>query len=112
MNHVVAQLKGADISAQKCRLVVDLIRGMPLGRAMDVLKFTRKKAANIVLKLLQSATANAEHNAGLDVDELMVDTIYVNEGASLKRFSARAKGRGNRIEKQTCHIYIALSAAL
>jgi large subunit ribosomal protein L22 len=71
--------------------------------------FSPKKAAKIVQKVLESAIANAEHNDGADIDELKVKTIYVEKGTSLRRFSARAKGRGARIEKQTCHIFVTVA---
>jgi large subunit ribosomal protein L22 len=94
------------LSAQKGRLVADLIRGKNVEQALNTLTFTRKKAAVIVKKVLESAIANAEHNDGADIDELRVTKIYVDKGASLKRMSPRAKGRGNSIEKQTCHITV------
>ena len=72
----------------------------------SILEFTQKKAALIIKKALESAIANAEHNDGADIDELKVTSIYVEQGTTLKRFSARAKGRGNRISKPTCHIYV------
>ena len=103
-----ATLKGVRLSAQKGRLVADLVRGMPVGRALDVLAFSPKKGARIIRKVLESAIANAEHNDGADIDELKVTSIYVEQGATLKRFSARAKGRGNRISKPTCHIFVAV----
>jgi large subunit ribosomal protein L22 len=99
-----AILTGARLSAQKARLVADLVRGKPVEQALNILTFSPKKGAVIIKKLLLSAIANAEHNDGADIDALKVTTIYVDKGASLKRFAARAKGRGNRIEKQTCHI--------
>ena len=102
----VAKLRGAPISAQKARLVADLVRGKPVEQALNTLEFSTKKAAHFVKKVLESAIANAEHNDGADVDELKVTTVHVEKGASLRRFDARAKGRGVRIEKQTCHIYI------
>ena len=101
-----AILRSARISAQKARLVADLVRGMPVGRASDVLAFTNKKAAHLVRKVLLSAVANAENNLGADVDELKVATIMVDEGPSLKRMHARAKGRGSRITKRTSHITV------
>ncbi|PHV10464.1 50S ribosomal protein L22 [Chitinimonas sp. BJB300] len=106
--HTSAILSGARISAQKARLVADLVRGKPVEQALNILTFSPKKGAVIIKKLLLSAIANAEHNDGADIDALMVKTIYVDKGASLKRFTARAKGRGNRIEKQTCHITLAV----
>ena len=98
--------RGARISAQKTRLVADQIRGLPVDKALNVLTFSPKKAAGIVKKVVLSAIANAEHNEGADIDELKVTSIYVDKAASLKRFTARAKGRGNRIEKQSCHITV------
>jgi len=103
---VSAYLKGIRVSAQKCRLVADLIRGLKVGRALNVLQFNNKKSAAILKKVLESAIANAEHNDGADIDALLVKEICVDKGPSLKRFSARAKGRGNRIEKQTCHVNV------
>jgi large subunit ribosomal protein L22 len=94
------------VSAQKCRLVADQIRGLPIAQALNILAFSPKKGAGIIKKALDSAIANAEHNDGADIDELKVKTIYVDKAASLKRFIARAKGRGNKIEKQTCHITV------
>jgi large subunit ribosomal protein L22 len=101
-----AVIRGVHISAQKTRLVADLIRGKSVAHALNILTFSPKKAAGILKKALESAIANAEHNDGADIDELKVKTIYVEQGATLKRFSARAKGRGNRISKPTAHIYI------
>lgn len=103
---VAAQHKHARISAQKCRLVVDQIRGLPVDRAMDVLTYSPKKAAKLVKAVLNSAIANAEHNNGLDIDELKVSSVYVDEAPTLKRFRARAKGRGARILKRGCHITV------
>lgn len=101
---VSAVLKNARVSAQKARLVADLIRGKSVEQALNILTFSPKKSAELLKKMLESAIANAEHNEGADIDTLKVATVYVDKGPSLKRFSARAKGRGNRIEKQTCHI--------
>ena len=101
-----AIVKGVRLSCDKGRLVADLVRGKKVGQAIDILNFTQKKAAGIIKKALESAIANAEHNDGADIDELKVKTIYVEQGASLKRFTARAKGRGNRIVKPTCHVYL------
>jgi len=98
--------RGARISAQKTRLVADQIRGLPVDKALNVLTFSPKKAAGIVKKVVLSAIANAEHKEGADIDELKIKSIYVDKAASLKRFTARAKGRGNRIEKQSCHITV------
>ncbi|WP_367431955.1 50S ribosomal protein L22 [Snodgrassella alvi] len=103
---VSAQHKNARISAQKARLVAELVRGKDIAQALNILTFSPKKGAELIKKVLESAVANAEHNEGADIDELKVVTIYVDKGPSLKRFQARAKGRGNRIEKQTCHINV------
>jgi len=103
---VSATLKHAQISAQKCRLVADQIRGMPVEKALNVLTFSPKKAAGMVRKVLESAIANAEHNEGADIDELSVAAICVNEGRTLKRFRARAKGRGTRILRRNSHITV------
>jgi large subunit ribosomal protein L22 len=101
-----AILRGARLSAQKGRLVADMIRGKPVDQAINILAYTPKKGAGIVRKVLESAIANAEHNDGADIDALKVKTIHVERGMFLKRFQARAKGRGNRVTKQTCHIFI------
>ena len=104
-----AILRGVRLSAQKGRLVADLVRGKPVEQALNILMFSPKKAAKIVQKVLESAIANAEHNDGADIDELKGKTIYVEKATSLRRFSARAKGRGARIEKQTCHIFVTVA---
>ena len=101
-----AIVRGVRLSADKGRLVADLVRGKKVDQALNILNFTQKKAAGIVKKALESAIANAEHNDGADIDELKITSIYVEQGATLKRFSARAKGRGNRISKPTCHIFV------
>jgi large subunit ribosomal protein L22 len=106
MAETQAILRGVRLSAQKGRLVADLVRGKPVEQALSILEFSPKKASKIVKKVLESAIANAEHNDGADIDELKVATIHVEKGTSLKRFSARAKGRGAKIEKQTCHIFV------
>jgi len=101
-----AILRGVRLSAQKGRLVADLVRGKRVDQALNILAFSPKRGAGIIRKVVESAIANAEHNDGADIDTLKVKTIYVEEGTSLKRFTARAKGRGNRILKPTCHIYV------
>jgi large subunit ribosomal protein L22 len=103
---VSATLRQAHISAQKARLVADQVRGLPVERALNVLMFSPKKAAAMVRKVLESAIANAEHNEGADIDELKVSAIYVDEARTLKRFRARAKGRGTRILKRNSHITV------
>jgi len=106
---VAAKLRGARLSAQKCRLVCDQVRGMPVDRALDLLKFSPKKAAAIIKKVLESAIANAEHNEGADIDELKISRVFADQGTNFKRMHARAKGRGCRILKPTCHITVIVS---
>lgn len=106
---VTARLKNAPLSAQKCRLVANMVRNMNVSSALDVLRFTPKKGAALMLKVLQSAIANAENNNGVDIDELKINTILVDEATTLKRISPRAKGRANRISKRNCHITIKVS---
>jgi large subunit ribosomal protein L22 len=101
-----AILRGVRLSAQKGRLVADQIRGLPVDKALGILAFSPKKGARIIRRVLESAIANAEHNDGADIDELKVKTIYVDKADNIRRFQARAKGRGNVILKQTCHIHI------
>lgn len=103
---VAARLRGAQLSAQKARLVADQIRGKSVEEALDILTFSSKKGAHLVKKVLESAIANAEHNEGADVDELKVSTIFVDEGLTMKRIRPRAKGRADRILKRTCHITV------
>ncbi|MFT6791457.1 MAG: large subunit ribosomal protein L22 [Cellvibrionaceae bacterium] len=103
---VSAKLTGAHMSSQKARLVVDQIRGKHVSEAIDLLTFSNKKGAVIIKKLLESAIANAEQNEGADVDELRISTIYVDEGVTMKRIRARAKGRADRILKRSCHITV------
>ncbi len=103
---VSAKLSYARISPQKARLVADQVRGMQVEKALQLLSFSQKKAAHMVRKVLESAIANAEHNEGADVDELKVAKIFVDEGPTHKRWSARAKGRANRILKRTSHITV------
>jgi large subunit ribosomal protein L22 len=103
---VAATHKFARLSAQKGRLVADLVRGVKVDRALNILAFSSKKGADLMKKVLESAIANAEHNEGADVDELKVTKVFVDEGPSYKRMSARAKGRGNRILKRTSHITV------
>ena len=104
-----AIVRGVRLSADKGRLVADLIRGKKVDQALNVLAFSPKKGARIIKKVLESAIANAEHNDGADIDELKVKTIYVDKAQTLKRFTARAKGRGNQIGKQTCHIRVVVA---
>ncbi|MCW8878254.1 MAG: 50S ribosomal protein L22 [Kangiellaceae bacterium] len=104
-----AVLRHARISPQKARLVADQVRGMQVEKALNVLKFSNKKAAELIKKVLDSAIANAEHNDGADIDELKVSTIFVDEGPTLKRIKTRAKGRADRIFKRSCHITVKVS---
>jgi large subunit ribosomal protein L22 len=110
MQFVQAKLSDARLSPQKARLVADQVRGLAVDKALNLLNFSPKKAAVILKKLLISAIANAEHNQGLDVDRLSIVRIFVDEAARLKRSSARAKGRGNRIVKRNCHITVVVAA--
>lgn len=103
---VVAKHRGAQLSAQKARLVADQIRGKGVEEALDTLSFSTKKAAHLMKKVLESAIANAEHNDGLDVDDLRVSTVFVDEGRTMKRIRPRAKGRADRIMKRSCHITV------
>lgn len=106
MMETQAVLRGARLSAQKGRLVADMIRGKSVAEALDLLTFSPQKGAAIVKKVLESAIANAEHNDGVDVDELTVSTIFVDEGMTMKRIRPRAKGRADRIFKRTSHITV------
>ena len=103
---VAAKLKYARMSPQKCRLIADMVRGEPVGKALNVLRFTPKKGADLVRKVLESAIANAENNLSADVDELKVQAITIDAAPVLKRFAARAKGRGTRIWKRNSHIIV------
>lgn len=103
---VAAIHRGARLSAQKARLVADQIRGKGVEEALNILSFSTKKGARLVKKVLDSAIANAEHNDGLDVDDLRVTTVFVDEGPTMKRIKPRAKGRADRISKRTCHITV------
>ena len=101
-----AVLRGVRLSSQKGRQVADQIRGLPVAKALNLLAFSPKKGAAVIKKVLESAIANAEHNDGADIDELKINSICVEKGTVLKRFTARAKGRGNRIVKPTCHVFL------
>ncbi len=116
--YLKAKLKNAAVSrvlierpAKNARITIysarpGVVIGKKVDQALNTLQFTQKKAAVIIKKVLESAIANAEHNDGADIDELKITSIYVEQGATLKRFTARAKGRGNRISKPTCHVYV------
>ena len=102
----IAKLRFARISPQKARLIADEVRGMPVERALEILQFSTKKAAQIMRKVRESAVANAEHNEGADIDELRISTLMVDEGPTMKRMKPRARGRADRIFKRTSHITI------
>jgi large subunit ribosomal protein L22 len=106
---VTSKLRYARISPQKCRLVADVVRGQKVGLAISTLRFMPKKGAELVRKVLESAVANAEHNHGADIDELKVSLVTVDAAPVLKRFAARAKGRGARIVKRNSHITVGVS---
>ena len=106
---VASKLKFARLSPQKCRLVCDQIRGLPIDRALDILKFSPKKVAAVLMKVLNSAIANAEHNHGADIDDLRVTSVSADQGPTYKRMQPKAKGRGSRILKPTCHITVVVS---
>ena len=106
---VSATAKRLQISPQKARLVVDQVRGKPVADALDILSFSTKKGAVLVRKVLESAIANAENNEGADIDELKISRITVDEGPTMKRGRARAKGRGTRILKRTSHITVTVA---
>lgn len=103
-----AVARGLRVSAQKGRLIADQIRGKPVEQALNILTFSPLKSAGLMKKVLESAIANAEHNDGADIDELKVTQVFVEKGTSLRRFRARAKGRGTSIEKQTCHMFVSV----
>jgi large subunit ribosomal protein L22 len=105
----MAKMRHAKLSAQKARLIANQIRGLPAEQALNQLRFSTKKAAGLMRKVLESAIANAEHNEGADIDELKVAAVMVDEGPTMKRMRARAKGRGNRIIKQTSHLTVTVS---
>jgi large subunit ribosomal protein L22 len=106
---VSAKIKYARISPQKCRLVADMVRGQSVNLALNTLKILPKKGAKFVHKALYSAVMNAENNNGADIDELKVQTIYIDAAPVLKRSSSRAKGRGARIVKRNSHITVVVS---
>ena len=89
--------------------MVDQVRGKPVAQALDILNFSTKKGADLVLKVVESAIANAENNEGADVDELRIGEIYVNAGLTMKRIKPRAKGRADRILKRTSHITVTVT---
>ena len=108
MEQVTAKLSRLPISGFKVRLIADQIRGKQVGEALEILKFSKKASAKNVKKLLDSAIANAEHNKGLDIDNLFISKITVDEALLFKRIQARARGRADRIQKRNCHVNITL----
>ena len=108
MTQVSAKLRSARVSSQKARLVANQIRGKKVEEAMGILTFAPQKSAHIIKKILESAIANAEHNKGLDVDNLFISRITVDEALLFKRIQPRARGRADRIQKRNCHVNITL----
>jgi len=106
---VLAKHRYARISAYKVRLVADQIRNMPVEAALELLTFSPKKGSDLIKKVLESAIANAEHNEGADIDELKVSKICIDEGPTMKRIRARAKGRADRVLKRSCHISVTVA---
>ena len=106
---VRATTKRLRISPQKVRLIVDQVRGKPVGDALDILSFSPQKAAGLVRKVVESAIANAENNEGADIDELKIVEVFVNAGLTMKRIKTRAKGRADRILKRTSHITVTVT---
>jgi large subunit ribosomal protein L22 len=106
---VRSQVKYVRSSAYKAREILDLIRGLPVARALEVLELAERDIARTILKCLESAIANAEHNNAIPADELFVSACYADEGPTLKRWRPRARGRATRIRKRTCHITVIVS---
>lgn len=106
---VRAQVKYVRSSAYKAREILDLIRGLPVARALEVLEFAERDIARTILKCLESAIANAEHNNSIPADELFVSACFADEGPTLKRWRPRARGRATRIRKRTTHVTIIVS---
>ncbi len=109
LNQARAEAKYVRLSARKARVVLDHIRGRSVAEARTILAFTPRAAAVDIEKVLRSAVANAESTRGLDGDELVILAAYADEGPTLKRWRARARGRVNRIRKRTCHITLIVS---
>ena len=107
---ITAKSKYIRQSPYKLRLVLDLIRGLPVSEALDILKFTKRKASDEITKVIQSAMANAENNFGLNSNDLYISKAIADEGPTLKRFRPRARGRAGRINKRTSHLIIELAS--
>jgi len=108
MKQVKAHLRYLRVAPRKVRLVADAVRGLPVQQAIDLLTFASKSAAVDISKLIRSAVANADHKGGIDIDHLIVKTIYVDQGPIIRRFLARARGSASRINKKTSHITVVL----
>jgi large subunit ribosomal protein L22 len=111
-NAALAQARYVRMTPMKCRRVVDLVRGLPVQEALDLLRFAPQAASEPVAKVIASAAANAEHNQQLDRGSLFISSAYVDEGPTLKRFRPRAQGRAYRIRKRTSHITVVVESAL
>ena len=107
---ITAKSKYIRQSPYKLRLVLNLIRGLPVSEALDILKFTKRKASDEITKVIQSAMANAENNFGLNSSYLYISKAIADEGPTLKRFRPRARGRAGRINKRTSHLIIELAS--
>lgn len=103
---VVSRCRNVQLSPQKARLAADLVRGKKVEEALNILNFSLKKSALVIKKVLESVISNAEHNNGVDSDDLEISSIYVDQGRLMKRMRPRAKGRADRILKRSCHITI------
>ncbi len=109
MNEVKVKLSRLPVSSFKVRLLADQIRGKFVSEALDILNFSKKSSSKNLKKLLESAIANAEHNNGLDIDNLFISEISVDDAFLLKRIRPRARGRADRIQKRSCHINLSLN---
>jgi large subunit ribosomal protein L22 len=105
----IAKHRFARTSPQKARLVADQIRGLSVEKALELLMYSPKKSAALLKKVLDSAIANAEHNEGADIDELVVSKVFIDEGPTMKRIKPRAKGRADRVLKRSSHITVVVS---
>jgi large subunit ribosomal protein L22 len=109
-NAALAQARYVRMTPMKCRRVIDLVRGLPVSEALDILRFAPQAASEPIAKVVASAVANAEHNKSLDARSLFISQAYVDEGPTLKRFRPRAQGRAYRIRKRTSHITVVVEA--
>jgi len=104
-----ATAKGLRLSPLKMQLVAKQVRGLPVEKAMLLLKFGKTKASTLMYKVVNSAVTNAENNQGADIDRLMISSVLVNEGPRLKRIKPRARGRADRITKRSCHVTVGVT---